>query len=159
MKRMLERESQKRQKSKRLEFIRGNLSKQLGVEKMSTYYYFVCNKCSKYGGFISRQAWGYGNFDIIDSFKFIVKHKQECGTENIGLAVEHDIFENYEEDKDLPSDKDVFPHSNDWCSLEKRREEGIMTVLGLTLSKESALKFAQEIFDRFKKDGVKNETN
>lgn len=120
---------------------------------MSTYYYFICKKCAKYGGFLSRQAWGYGNFDIIDSFKFIVKHKQECGVEHIGVVVEHDIFENYEEDKELPSDEDAFPLSNDWSVLKKRKDESIMTVLGLTLSKEAALKFAQEIFDRFKEDG------
>lgn len=123
---------------------------------MSTYYYFVCKKCSKYGGFLSRQAWGYGNFDIIDSFKFIVKHMQECGTEHIGIAVEHDIFENYEKDKELPSDEDVSPCSNDWPQLRKEMDENIMTALGLTLPKEKALKFAQQIFDRFKKDGWEN---
>lgn len=119
---------------------------------MSTYYYFVCKKCSKYGGFLSRQAWGYGNFDIIDSFKFIAKHMSECGSENIGVVSEHYIDENYGEDKELPSDVDVYPRSDDWPELKEQTEESIMTALGLTLSKEKALKFAQEIFDRFENE-------
>jgi len=57
---------------------------------MSTYYYFKCNKCDKIGGFFSRQAWGWGNFDIIASFKFLAKHCRDCGHEHLRIIWEHD---------------------------------------------------------------------
>lgn len=58
---------------------------------MSTEYYFVCRRCKEYGGFYSHQAWGWGNADFIDSFKFLMKHTNSCGTEDIGVECEYGI--------------------------------------------------------------------
>ena len=57
---------------------------------MSTYYHFKCEKCKTKGGFFSRQMWGWGNFDIVDSFKFLSKHTRDCGEENIRVGSEHE---------------------------------------------------------------------
>ena len=46
---------------------------------MSTYYALTCPKCKESSGFsFSRQAWGWGNADIIETFKFLMAHA-ECG--------------------------------------------------------------------------------
>jgi hypothetical protein len=90
---------------------------------MSTYYGFHCDKCKVTGGFLSSQAWGVGNFDIIDTFKFVMHHALECGQQNIGMHSEHD--DAYEEwptvhlsgpdrEKFLEDSKAIFPSSNDW---------------------------------------------
>ncbi len=80
---------------------------------MSTYYFFKCNKCNVKGGFLSRQMWGWGNFDIVASFKFLGKHLRDCGTEHIGMLSEHD--EDYLTAKDdLKGTEGIFPCSNDW---------------------------------------------
>jgi len=43
---------------------------------MSTYYKFQCSECKKTGGFFSRQAWGWGNADIVKNHKFIMNNKE-----------------------------------------------------------------------------------
>ena len=60
---------------------------------MSTYYYVACEKCREYGGFLSRQAWGWGNFDICDTFAFIANHITSCGTESLSFISEHEMFD------------------------------------------------------------------
>jgi len=95
---------------------------------MSTYYHFVCTKCNQSGGFFSRQAWGWGNFDIIDSFKFLAKHCNECGHDGIRVGWEQDDDER--EDMTEPANrarfldetKEHFPRSDDWRFM--RQSEG-----------------------------------
>jgi len=57
---------------------------------MSTYYYFHCKAHRQSGGNFTRQAWGYGNADLIDTFKFVMYHVAECGPESIGVHSEYD---------------------------------------------------------------------
>lgn len=100
---------------------------------MSTYYYFHCKKHQQSGGCFTRQAWGYGNADLIDTFKFVMYHVAECGTENIGMHSEH------EDDPYTPTNFDnedgarrefleqtahIFPHSNDWGFMSRLPEGG-----------------------------------
>lgn len=95
--------------------------------------YFKCNKCNRKGGFFSRQAWGWGNFDIIDSFKFLVFHTDNCGEKYIRVISEHS--EDYEEDLN----KEIidfykkesfghFPSSNDWKFMRENNEKDIETL-------------------------------
>lgn len=100
---------------------------------MSTYYYFKCNKCKRKGGFFSRQAWGWGNFDIIDSFKFLAFHTDNCGEEYIIVISEHS--EDYEEDLNIEiinyykkESFDHFPSSNDWKFMRENIEKDIETL-------------------------------
>lgn len=92
---------------------------------MSTYYYFKCEKCKRTGGFLSRQAWGWGNFDIIDSFKFLGLHIAECGHDNIRMTWEHDDDCYNEEPKDsfLKRSEGIFPYSNDWEFMKKTEKD------------------------------------
>ena len=46
---------------------------------MSTYYQLRCDSCDQQGGFFSRQAWGWGNADLIENHKFLMHHA-ECPT-------------------------------------------------------------------------------
>ncbi len=91
---------------------------------MSTYYYFFCNNCQRRGGFLTRQAWGWGNFNIIDTFKFISYHSEKCGHKNIRIISEHDSeyeFDNIgiEEIEYYREAEGIFPHSDDWEYMEK----------------------------------------
>jgi len=85
---------------------------------MSTYYSFACKKCKKQGGFFSRKAWGWGNADIIASFRFIMKHTSECGHNNIRVLCEYDE-EGYRNDNSEEL-LNYFPCSDDW---EKKTSE------------------------------------
>src|ERR1700757_2901469 len=96
---------------------------------MSTYYYFHCKKHQISGGWYSRQMWGAGNADLIDTFKFVMHHALECGPENIGMHSEYDE-QAYWPTTNSPSDGDdnsgesrrqhlldtakIWPHSDDW---------------------------------------------
>jgi hypothetical protein len=88
---------------------------------MSTYYTFICKEHNKQGGFLSRQAWGTGNFDIIETFKFLALHK-DCKPY---LVSEHtDDYENVpqeEPQKFVEETRGYMPHSNDW-ELVKNNE-------------------------------------
>ena len=80
---------------------------------MSTYYRFRCPVCDEAGGFFSRQAWGWGNCDIIDNFKFLASHVSQCNAKSLIIEGEHD--ERYWEDAAMTHlDGDYFPHSEDW---------------------------------------------
>lgn len=88
---------------------------------MSTYYYFHCTKHKQSGGCWTRQAWGYGNADLIESFKFVMYHIRECGPESIGMHSEHEDNEyiNIDSNEDsrrefLSVTADIMPRSNDW---------------------------------------------
>lgn len=41
---------------------------------MSTNYRLRCGACQEQGGFFSRQAWGWGNSDIIENTVFLMAH-------------------------------------------------------------------------------------
>lgn len=105
---------------------------------MSTYYYFACTKCKEYGGLFSRQAWGWGNMEIVDSFAFLANHVAHCGEGNIRVISEHKTFDlecdegwthiiSADDAEDGVGDHQrvadyalpAFPHSNDW----ERHEE------------------------------------
>lgn len=90
---------------------------------MSTYYYFHCDKHQVSGGCWTRQAWGWGNADLIDAFKFVMYHVAECGPENIGMHSENDEHAytptNYDTDGSLRREfleqtAHIFPRSGDW---------------------------------------------
>lgn len=89
---------------------------------MSTYYYFHCTKHQQSGGCFTRQAWGYGNADLIDTFKFVMYHVRECGEQHIGMHSEHDddsytpthIDEEGSRREFLEWTRGIFPRSNDW---------------------------------------------
>jgi hypothetical protein len=93
---------------------------------VSTYYYFHCTKHRLSGGCFTRQAWGAGNADLIDTFKFVMYHVLECGPENIGLHSEHedDDWANISVDDDvrrqhLRDTEHIFPHSDDWDFMDR----------------------------------------
>jgi hypothetical protein len=77
---------------------------------MSASYYFKCNKCQEIGGQYTRQMWGWGNFYVIATFKFLAYHTENCGVEHIGVVSENDI------------DADVFNPENDIKFLEKTKD-------------------------------------
>lgn len=64
------------------------------------------------------QAWGWGNFDMIESFKFLAYHIEKCGEDSIRVISEeeeqyvdllHDEYNQF-----LEETKHIFPHSQDW---------------------------------------------
>lgn len=85
---------------------------------MSTYYKFHCETCNESGGFMSRQAWGCGNFDIVDTFKFVMAHIY-CDPNGVHLCSEHS--KEYSA-PDTPQEKtqDIFPSSGDWGFIATR---------------------------------------
>ena len=89
---------------------------------MSTYYHFVCKECNEKGGFLSRQAWGTGNFDIIETFKSLAVHKDHkpilhCKHDDGG---EPDISRSKKSKaKFVEESKGMMPHSNDWELVEE----------------------------------------
>ena len=85
---------------------------------MTTYYYFTCTKCGTRGGSLESQAWGWGNFDMIESFKYLAYHIEKCGEDSIRVISEeveqyvdllHDEYNQF-----LEETKHIFPHSKDW---------------------------------------------
>jgi hypothetical protein len=81
---------------------------------MSTSYYFKCNKCNQVGGQYTRQAWGWGNFYVIYTFKFLAYHTDKCGPEHIGVVQENqlggDVFTAEYWVDFIEKTKDYFPH-------------------------------------------------
>jgi hypothetical protein len=86
---------------------------------MSTDYKFICTYCHKAGGYFTRN-----DADVIDSFQFVMKHTDHCGSQFIKVISEYDdeyfalrknppYEELYPEDKSKSLD-DYFPHSGDW---------------------------------------------
>ena len=95
---------------------------------MSTYYYFYCKPANLIGGFFSKQTWGWGNADIIDSFKFIMYCTDKYGPDSISIVSEDcletlsaanvnnptDQKEREDIQRFLEETKDIFPYSRDW---------------------------------------------
>jgi hypothetical protein len=88
---------------------------------MSSDYIFMCSKCRKIGGGFTRQAWGTGNADIIDTFRFIMKHWSFCRGDPIILDISDGTTDDleYDRDEDLLS---FFPHSHEWTPEVNERE-------------------------------------
>lgn len=90
---------------------------------MPTYYYFTCQKCRTRGGVFGEQAWGWGNFDMIESFKYLAYHIRTCGEDSIRVIseeVDDYVDQLHTEYNDfLEKTKHIFPHSNDWAFLDK----------------------------------------
>lgn len=96
---------------------------------MGTYYGLRCNKCKEQGGFFSRQAWGWGNADIIENTVFLMAHA-ECfnkyqGEENEHLEIISEYDWGYRKDEEIlwwyenlnnPDSiaANAFPKSKDW---------------------------------------------
>lgn len=81
---------------------------------MGSDYSIVCNKCKKYGGGFSRQAWGTGNAKIIDTFRFLMKHGSSCDGD-FSIIDDQYLYDSEELKPDF--DKDLlgyYPHSNEW---------------------------------------------
>lgn len=98
---------------------------------MSTYYYFHCTKHHVAGGCWTRQAWGWGNADLIDAFKFVMYHVDNCGPESIGMHSEHQdddwdntSFEDEHRRPHLEQTVNIFPHSNDWAFMASASGSG-----------------------------------
>jgi hypothetical protein len=89
---------------------------------MSTYYKFICKECKQSGGFLSRQAWGAGNFDIISTFKFVMHHTLSCGENSLRLVSEYSTKYDYLETAPEPM-AGIFPSSDDWKFIAERREQ------------------------------------
>jgi len=93
---------------------------------MPTYYYFTCQKCRTRGGVIGEQAWGWGNFDMIESFKYLAHHIRTCGEDSIRIIseeVDDYVDQLHAEYNDfLEKTKHIFPHSKDWAFLDKWKE-------------------------------------
>ncbi len=106
---------------------------------MSTYYYFKCDGCKLIGGFFSRQALATGNFDIIESFKFLAYHTIYCPKGSVTTFIEHDVLDlkeagykhvsnpkNEEETHArkffLKETEDIFPHSDDYGFMQDLKE-------------------------------------
>lgn len=53
---------------------------------MSTNYKMRCGKCKEQGGYFTRQAWGWGNADVIENTVFLMAHA--------------DCFDRYQSDED-----------------------------------------------------------
>lgn len=93
---------------------------------MTTCYYFTCTNCGTRGGSLGSQAWGWGNFEMIESFKFLAYHISKCGEESIRVISEdvdhyvdllHDEYNQF-----LEETKHIFPHSRDWEFLVRAQE-------------------------------------
>jgi hypothetical protein len=78
---------------------------------MSTSYYFKCLKCNEVGGQYTRQAWGWGNLYVIETFKFLAYHTEHCGPESICVIHEGQLEGG---DIDTPESRIAF--------IEKTRE-------------------------------------
>jgi hypothetical protein len=97
-----------------------------GELTMTTYYYFTCTKCGTRGGSLGSQAWGWGNFDMVESFKFLAYHINKCGEDSIRIISED--FDHYvdllhdEYNVFLEETKHIFPHSRDWDFLVRSHQ-------------------------------------
>jgi hypothetical protein len=97
---------------------------------MSTYYKLRCGACEEQGGHFTRQAWGWGNADVIENTVFLMAHADcfdryqgDPETETITIISEHDREYNNDEEslkwiENLQDPKSVagsaFPHCDEW---------------------------------------------
>lgn len=97
---------------------------------MSTYYKLRCGACEEQGGHFTRQAWGWGNSDVIENTVFLMAHADcfdkyqgDSETETITVISEHDPQYNNDEEslkwiENLQDSESVagsaFPHCDEW---------------------------------------------
>ena len=97
---------------------------------MSTYYKLRCGACEEQGGFFTRQAWGWGNADVIENTVFLMAHADcfdryqgDPETDTITNISEYDSgYRNDEESlrwiENLQNPESVagsaFPHGDEW---------------------------------------------
>jgi hypothetical protein len=90
---------------------------------MSTDYYLSCTVCKKTSEFaFSRQAWGWGGADIINTFRFLMYHADNCNRDLMILTGDSlDMgggFHRFsEEDVDY-----YFPFSHSWRGKDESHE-------------------------------------
>lgn len=109
---------------------------------MSTYYKFVCKEHNTAGGFLTRQAWGHGNINIIETFKFLALH-MNCRPY---LVSEYDEDDGTSED--LWSNKEKFitdthgmmPHSDDWRLVKDNEWKDVENIWEESLRKNELMK-------------------
>lgn len=107
---------------------------------MSTYYFFGCKKCMKMGGFFSRQVAGTHNADLIDSFRFILKHANCGNEEDSGIFVFNEHQESFSLDQDESHDLlGYFPHSNDYNpEVSKKKYNEYKEYINIKTEKEKS---------------------
>lgn len=98
---------------------------------MSTYYNLRCGHCKEQGGFFSRQAWGWGNSDVIENTVFLMAHAEcfnqwqsddedrlEIISEDNDKTLEAYLVERLKWIRNLQSENTVagsaFPHGDEW---------------------------------------------
>lgn len=94
---------------------------------MSTYYHLRCEECAEDGGFFSRQAWGWGNADIIENMVFLMQHS-DCNNEYqsdtnfriICESVKPENAINWARTLSDPESRsfDAFPRASEWKIAE-----------------------------------------
>lgn len=90
---------------------------------MSFDYTLACTKCRKNSGFfVSTQFWGFGNCDIIKSFKFLGAHihcYDKRGDFSLRIIPEQtEAYDDWPQDKECLKDE-CFPHSDDWAFMRE----------------------------------------
>jgi len=78
---------------------------------MGTDYEFRCDVCEARGGWFTRQAWGWGNADILECFAFIMEHTRDC-EDGAGIRVQQTW--NRPRGEWRPDPGATFPHSWEW---------------------------------------------
>ena len=96
---------------------------------MSTNYTMRCGACKEQGGYFTRQAWGWGNADVIENTVFLMAHAdcydryQGDEDEHLEIISEHDHRDNYDEEnlkwiENLQNPETVagsaFPRGDEW---------------------------------------------
>ena len=96
---------------------------------MSTNYHLRCEECQEDGGFFSRQAWGWGNSDIIENMVFLMQHSdcndQYQGETSFRIISEYsetnaENYLNWAKTLSDPESKafNAFPRANEWQIAE-----------------------------------------
>lgn len=118
---------------------------------MGTDYKFYCKNCNQSGGWFSRQAWGWGNADIIKSFKFLFYHINKCGEDNLSIISEYDNRYNNEIflTEFIINTKGMFPRSNDW-DIGKQNDK----IIDMEKAWEKNKRVWEQIQDYFEKRGM-----
>ena len=100
---------------------------------MSTNYNLRCGACKEQGGDFTRQAWGWGNANVIENTIFLMAHAECWNTyqgdddEILSIVTEHDRLYNDDEEilnwinnlQNLESRaSSAFPRDNMWNELK-----------------------------------------
>lgn len=82
---------------------------------MGTSYYFHCTSCDKISnGSIDKQAHGT-HVDVVECFRFILKHMASCGHKSIIISCENNLdYGDPPRDVDIKKLHRYFPFSQDF---------------------------------------------